>query len=62
MDGLEPAAGDRVFRKSRHDGFYGTGLEHALHAAFRQASWLFRATLVHAEGIAYRCPPGPGPA
>lgn len=102
VDELQPAEGDRIFRKSRYDGFYGTELDHSLrvegrdsliicgtvanicvhytaasaglrfldvvhpvegiqaltefdlHAALRQASWLFQATLVHADGIGYR--------
>lgn len=101
VDELAPADEDRVFRKSRYDGFYQTGLDHALrverrdtlvicgtvanicvhytaasaglrfhdvvhpvegitaltefdfHAAMRQASWLFQARLVHAEGLTY---------
>jgi len=101
VDELAPRPGDRVFEKSRYDGFYGTGLDHALrvarrdclvvcgtvanicvhytaasaglrfydvvhpvegisaltefdrHAAFRQASWLFGAKLVHADGLRF---------
>ena len=101
VEELRPEEDDRVFRKSRYDGFYETGLEHALrvedrdtlvicgtvanicvhytaasaglryydvvhpvegvsaltefdlHAAFRQASWLFQARLVRADGLEY---------
>lgn len=101
VEELAPAGDDRVFRKSRYDGFYETGLDHALrveerdtlvicgtvanicvhytaasaglrfydvvhpvegisaltefdhHAALRQASWLFQARLVHADGLAF---------
>ncbi len=101
VDDLQPRDEERVFRKSRYDGFYGTGLDHALriegrdilaicgtvanicvhytaasaglrfydvvhpvegisaltdfdrHAALRQASWLFGARLVHADGLAF---------
>lgn len=101
VDELQPRGGDRVFRKSRYDGFYETGLDHALrvegrdtlvicgtvanicvhytaasaglrwydvvhpveglsaltefdlHAALRQASWLFQAELVHADGLGF---------
>ena len=101
MDEIAPEDGDRVFEKSRYDGFYGTALDHHLrveekeqlvicgtvanicvhytaasaglryldvvhpiegiqaltdfdyHAALRQASWLFQARLVHAEGLRY---------
>lgn len=30
VDALAPREGDRVFQKARYDGFYGTGLDHAL--------------------------------
>jgi len=98
---LTPEPGDRVFEKTRYDGFYGTDLDQALrvhgrsclviagtvanicvhytaasaglryydvvhpveavsaltefdrHASFRQATWLFGARLVHAEGLAF---------
>ena len=101
VEELQPSGDDRVFSKSRYDGFYETGLDHALrvedrdtlvicgtvanicvhytaasaglryldvvhpvegvsaltefdlHAAFRQASWLFQARLVHADGVVY---------
>lgn len=101
VEELRPEPGDRVFEKSRYDGFYGTGLDPALrvagrdilvicgtvanicvhytaasaglrfydvvhpveaisaltdfdrHAAFRQASWLFGAKLVHADGLRF---------
>ncbi len=102
VDELAPRPGDRVFRKSRYDGFYGTELDHALrverrdalvicgtvanicvhytaasaglryldvihpvdcvsaitpfdlHAALRQASWLFQARLVRSEGLRFQ--------
>jgi len=101
VEELSPREEDRVFRKSRYDGFYETGLDHALrvdgrnalvicgtvanicvhytaasaglrwydvvhpvegisaltefdmHAALRQASWLFQAELVHAGGLGF---------
>ncbi len=101
VEELAPAEDDRVFQKSRYDGFYETGLDHALrvegrdtlvicgtvanicvhytaasaglrfydvvhpvegisaltefdhHAALRQASWLFQARLVHADGLGF---------
>lgn len=101
VEELQPRDEDRVFEKSRYDGFYQTGLDHALrvadrsqlvicgtvanicvhytaasaglrfldvvhpvegisaltefdlHAALRQASWLFQARLVHADGLAF---------
>ncbi len=101
VDELEPRDEDRVFRKSRYDGFYETGLDHALrvegrgtlvicgtvanicvhytaasaglrwydvvhpveglsaltefdlHASLRQASWLFGADLVRADGLSF---------
>lgn len=33
VDDLAPRAGERVFEKARYDGFYGTGLDHALRVA-----------------------------
>jgi len=30
---LAPRAGERIFEKARYDGFYGTGLDHALRVA-----------------------------
>ncbi len=101
LEEVAPEEGDRIFRKSRYDAFYDTGLDHHLrvedrdqlvicgtvanicvhytaasaglryldvvhpvegiqaltefdrHAALRQASWLFQARLVHAEGLRY---------
>lgn len=101
VEELQPRDEDRVFEKSRYDGFYQTGLDHALrvedrsqlvicgtvanicvhytaasaglrfldvvhpvegisaltefdlHAALRQASWLFQARLVHADGLVF---------
>jgi nicotinamidase-related amidase len=101
VEELEPREDDRVFRKSRYDGFYETGLDHALrvegrgllvvcgtvanicvhytaasaglrwydvvhpveglsaltefdlHASLRQASWLFQARLVRADGLSF---------
>lgn len=98
---LAPREEDRVFRKKRYDGFYGTDLDHELrvagrdrlvicgtvanicvhytaasaglrylgvihpvdgisaitefdlHAALRQASWLFQARLVRSEGLRF---------
>ena len=38
VDALAPSDGDRVFRKARYDGFYGTQLEHELRVAGRD--WL----------------------
>lgn len=99
---LEPGPEERVFRKARYDGFYGTELDHEIrrrgidtliicgtvanicvhytaasaglrwlkvihpvdamsaitefdrHAALRQASWLFQATLTRSTGIAVK--------
>jgi len=33
VDGLTPAAGERVIRKLRYDGFFGTSLDHELRLA-----------------------------
>lgn len=35
VDELEPRGDERVFRKNRYDGFYGTDLEHALSRVWR---------------------------
>lgn len=99
VEELAPRDGERVFEKARYDGFYGTGLDHALrvagietlivcgtvanicvhytaasaglrwyrvihpvdalsaltefdmHAALRQASFLFQATLTTVDGL-----------
>ncbi|MFB6240912.1 MAG: cysteine hydrolase family protein, partial [Gemmatimonadota bacterium] len=101
IDEITPREDELVFRKTRYDGFYGTGLDHELrtrgitqlvicgtvanicvhytaasaalrwydvvhpvdaiqaltefdrHAALRQASWLFQADLVEADGLAF---------
>jgi len=101
VEKLSPRQEDRVFRKSRYDAFYDSGLDHALrvegretlvicgtvanicvhytaasaglrfhdvvhpvegisaltefdlHAALRQASWLFQARLVRASGLSF---------
>lgn len=38
VDQLAPAAEERVFQKTRYDGFYGTGLDHELRVLGRE--WL----------------------
>lgn len=101
VDELAPREEDRIFRKTRYDAFFGTGIDHALrvadrdtlvicgtvanicvhytaasaglrfydvvhpleglsaltefdlHASLRQATWLFHAQVVHADGLSF---------